>query len=75
MIIIAGHQLKNCNYRTIKRYLKTDSMRVITNKTTELDNYSAQIYEFLKENKNFHQIYQEVQSFGYTSTYQKFLNS
>ena len=62
----------DCHFKTIKRYLKTDSIRVITTKTTELDNYSSQIYNFLKENKNFHQIYNEIKNLGYTSTYQNF---
>lgn len=62
----------DCHFRTIKRYLKTDSMRVIATKTTELDNYSSQIYNLIKENKNFHQIYKEVQALGYSSTYENF---
>lgn len=62
----------DCQFKTIKKYLKTDSMRVITTKTTELDNYSSQIYNLIKENKNFHQIYKEVQDFGYSSTYENF---
>lgn len=65
-------KLYNSQFRTIKRYLKTDSIRVITTKTTELDTYSSQIYSLLKENKNFHQIYKAVQELGYSSTYQNF---
>ncbi len=62
----------NCHFKTIKRYLKTDSIRVITTKTTELDSYSSKIYNLLKENKNFHHIYKKVQELGYSSTYQNF---
>ena len=62
----------DCHFKTIKRYLKTDSIRVITTKTTELDSYSSKIYNLLKENKNFHQIYKKVQELGYSSTYQNF---
>ena len=62
----------DCHFKTVKRYLKTDSTRVITTKTTELDNYSSQIFILLQENKNFHHIFKEVQSLGYSSTYQNF---
>ena len=62
----------NCHFKTIKRYLKTDSIRVVTTKTTELDKYSSQIYNLLKENKNFHQIFVTICDLGYSSTYQNF---
>lgn len=62
----------NCHFKTIKRYLKSDSTRVITTKTTELDKYSSHIYNCIKENQNFHQIFKEVEQLGYTSTYQNF---
>lgn len=62
----------DCYFKTIKRYLKFDSTRVITTKTTEIDKYSSQIYESLKENLNFHQIYKQIEKLGYSSTYQNF---
>ena len=62
----------NCYFKTIKRYLYSDSTRVITVKTTELDNYSGTIYECLKEKDNIHQIYQKIVDLGYTSSYPNF---
>lgn len=62
----------DCHFKTIKRYLICDSTRIITTKTTELDKYSSYIYKCIQENKNFHQIFKEIQEQGYSSTYENF---